>query len=54
MNLEEFIAEKIKDLGSFKKYWNAERLKNPSYFLLELDPGEWHEQFTTWLINSMR
>jgi hypothetical protein len=47
MKLEEFIEEEKKSLQIFEAWWRAENKKNPKHFPLEMETGDWDEQYFT-------
>ena len=48
MTLDQFIEEEKKTLRIFEAWWRAENKKNPKNFPLDMEPGEWDEQYLTY------
>lgn len=48
MTLDEFHKEEQSDLDRFYNYWTANHTKNPEMFPMQMEPGEWFEQFMAW------
>lgn len=49
MKFAEFVQECRDDVDRFRDYWNEERRKNPQLYPLELQPGDWFDQFLAFL-----
>ena len=47
MHLNQF-REEAKRILRFATYWQAQRLESPGQFPLDLEPGEWDEQYMAW------
>jgi len=48
MKLLEFVLVTQQELEEFKIWWGKENKKNPTQFPLELNEGDWYEQFITY------
>jgi len=44
MKLEEYVQTAIQELKKFQKKWEQEHEKNPEYYPMELEEGEWGQQ----------
>jgi hypothetical protein len=44
-----FVEESRDELLKFEKFWLDMAVQSPDAFPLEMNPGEWHEQFLAWL-----
>ena len=45
MTLDEFISERRKELAVFQENWEACNKNNYEMFPLEMNPGDWDEQY---------
>lgn len=50
MTLEEYIKEQHELVETFKKDWLEGRSETPGQYPTEMNPGDWDEQFTIFLI----
>jgi hypothetical protein len=49
MTLNDFCLESHNDVARFLAYWCTEHAKDPEGFPMDMPPGEWYEQFMTFL-----
>ena len=49
MTLEEFIKECHKDIDDFEASWLDESDDAPKNFPMEMEPGDWWEQFVAFI-----
>lgn len=52
MDLQRFIKDQHKRLDKFEAYWEKRAGRDPKLFSTNLEPGEWEQQLTSWLINQ--
>lgn len=45
MTLSEFINEQVEALCRFKLYWSEEHQTDSKNFPMEMNPGDWDEQY---------
>lgn len=45
MTLQEFLDESREDIDRFNTHWRENALKEPDKWPLEMDAGDWFEQF---------
>lgn len=45
MTLEDYIKEQHELIETFKKAWLQGRSKTPSQYPMEMNPGDWDEQY---------
>jgi hypothetical protein len=49
VNLADFIAESLSEVQEFEAYWKANNERDPEMFPMLMNPGEWFEQFLTFV-----
>jgi hypothetical protein len=49
VNILFWAIEERKKREQFIAWWMKERESDPEMFVLEMDPGDWDEQFNAWL-----
>lgn len=49
MTLEDYIKEQHELVETFKKAWLQGRSKTPSQYPMEMNPGDWDEQYVACL-----
>ncbi len=47
-NFEEYMTELQEELKTFSKWWHAMAKLNPKHFPMDMEKGEWDEQFRCW------
>ena len=45
MSLREWVSDEERLIASFEKLWMLRNASAPEVFLLEMDPGEWDDQY---------
>ena len=48
MNLTEFISTSQEELAKFKNHYLEQHELDPSSWPLDMNPGDWFEQFVMW------
>jgi hypothetical protein len=49
MDLNDFCEESHRDITRFLVYWVASHVNNPEMFPMDMQPGDWDEQFRLFL-----
>lgn len=49
MSAPDYFKELEETVTRFQRYWYEQHRLNPSEFPLVLAPGDWHEQFLTFM-----
>jgi hypothetical protein len=49
MDLKTFYNEMRADVDAFLAYWESHMKTEPEQYPVEMQPGEWHEQFLLFL-----
>lgn len=52
MSLDEFITESRQDVERFRLHWLKQHDAKPEHFPTEMNPGDWFDQFITFLSNG--
>lgn len=47
ISIGEFVEDEERRIRNFARYWHEQHLENPEQFPLELEPGQWFEQYQT-------
>ena len=50
IDLRRFISQSIDELLSFQSYWTKKHRDDPKNYPIEIEAGEWEEQFAAWQI----
>lgn len=45
MTLDEFMREELSRISRFGAMWHREHRRNEEAFPMEMEPGEWDEQY---------
>ena len=45
MKFEQWFKNEVYNIERFYKYWEKEHKKNPEIFPMQMDSGDWNEQF---------
>jgi hypothetical protein len=49
MDLNEYVEDAKKSVDEFRDWWTERRKEAPEDFPLEMSPGDWDEQFRSFL-----
>jgi hypothetical protein len=45
MKLDDFLEQLREDVGGFARMWMEGRHKDPDLYPMELEPGDWFDQY---------
>lgn len=52
MTLDEFVESELRNIAAFRRFWINSRKNNAEHFPLEMEAGEWDEQFHMWIADE--